>query len=186
MLLSHSHSSMQVFATFMLAVAYARAVPAGMYARSPGPGHVHAVVGAHLLLLLPGSAMRRSMAGKMRCKSSSLVTATRRCSRSTCRPCLFDSRACYLRMQHVVTTCWRGAHRFEVCGLHGAWRAGMRRQCVVLFAMAIARGLQTRGAHAHVTRCHVLAATRILAVVLSASMTNSEHGRHPSKRGIFT
>ena len=50
MLLSHSHSSMQVFVRLMVGVVSALAVAAGMDAHAPRRAHVHGVVGAHLLL----------------------------------------------------------------------------------------------------------------------------------------
>ena len=50
MLLSHSHSSMQVFVRLMLGVVSALAVAAGIYAHAPRRAHVHGVVGAPLLL----------------------------------------------------------------------------------------------------------------------------------------
>ena len=58
-------------------------------------------------------------------------------------------------------------------------------QCVVLFAVAIARGLQARSAHAHVTRGHMVAAARILTIVLSASIANRESGRRRPNGGFL-
>ena len=113
MLLSPSHSSTQVFAAFMLAAVTALAAPPGMSAHSPILAHVHAVVGH--ILLRHGHLIHRvqDLAVKLKCSSSARPRSAVSMSEDHFGPWLIERIANYKRMQHMVTTRRRRAHRME-------------------------------------------------------------------------
>ena len=91
-------------------------------------------------------------------------------------------------MQHMLTARWRGAHRFElcVCTVRGELACAGSALCFSQWRLHVGPAGQER-ACTHmsvVTRGHMVAAARILTIVLSASTANREAGRH-RPNGVF-